>query len=140
MLLAMYWYQSIRTLGWRSKCHPYDMVSTCQQHCSMPSHWLKLSTWLAISPPEAIWQKPHEPSRINMDSCVCKKETILDRSRKFWNATPYIDQSWVTSKGVEIMARTLIAVRWISNLLRTPSLGLKCAELNLLMYLLEHKV
>jgi len=47
-------------------------------------------------------QNPHEPSRVNMDTCVCKKETMVDRSRGFSNATPYI-YSWVTSIGVEIM-------------------------------------
>ena len=35
-----------------------------------------------------------------MDTCACKKEAIVDRSRKFSNATPYI-YSWVTSIGVE---------------------------------------
>ena len=35
-----------------------------------------------------------------MDTCASKKEAIVDRSRKFSNATPYI-YSWVTSIGVE---------------------------------------
>ena len=35
-----------------------------------------------------------------MDTCVCKKETIVDRSRDFSNAPPHI-YSWVTSIGVE---------------------------------------
>ena len=78
---------------------------------SIPLHF-RSSSWTTVTSRSwrALSLMTHEKSRVNIDSRICRKETIVDRSlRKIWSATPYIYQSWVKSIGVEMMVITLLS-------------------------------